>query len=170
MTAAGVCVRRASEADAGAIAAIYAEGIAGRGATFVTEPPAPETVAAWIRQRGPFLVAERDGGVVGWAALSEYSDVPAYRGVGEFAIYVASRARRAGVGRALLDALCETAEREGRHKVVGKIFPGNEGSMALCRACGFRLVGVHRRHGRLEGRWRDVAVLERLLGPAAGAP
>ncbi|HVE68323.1 MAG TPA: arsinothricin resistance N-acetyltransferase ArsN1 family A [Solirubrobacteraceae bacterium] len=156
-------VRHAAEGDAAAIAAIYAEGIAGRGATFVTRPPEPETVAAWLRRRGPFLVAERDGEVVGWAAVSEYSDVPAYRGVGEFAIYVANRAQGAGVGRELLMRLCEVAATDGRHKIVGKIFPENAGSLALCRACGFEPVGTHRRHGRLDGEWRDVVVVEKLL-------
>lgn len=156
-------VREAREGDAETIAAIYAEGIAGRGATFVTTPPEPGTVRAWLRRRGPFLVAERDGQVVGWAAVSEYSDVPAYAGVGEFAIYVASRARGQGIGRGLLGALCEAAAAGGRHKLVGKIFPENTGSLALCRACGFETVGTHRRHGRLDGEWRDVVVVERLL-------
>jgi phosphinothricin acetyltransferase len=158
-----VVVRPAAEDDAEAIVAIYAEGIAGRGATFVTTAPEPDTVAAWLRRRGPFLVAERAGEVVGWAAVSEYSDVPAYRGVGEFAIYVASRAHGQGVGRRLLDALCDAAAADGRHKVVGKVFPENAGSLALCAACGFDTVGTHRRHGRLDGEWRDVVVVERLL-------
>jgi phosphinothricin acetyltransferase len=143
--------------------AIYAEGIEGRGATFVTSAPEPETVAAWLRRRGPFLVAERDGEVLGWAAVSEYSDVPAYRGVGEFAVYVAGAARGQGVGRRLLEALCEAARADGRHKIVGKVFPENTGSLSLCRACGFDEVGTHRRHGRLDGEWRDVVVVERLL-------
>ena len=156
-------IRPATEQDAAAIVAIYAEGIEGRGATFVTTPPEPETVRAWLRRRGPFLVAERDGEVVGWAAVSEYSDVPAYRGVGEFAIYVAGRAQGRGAGRALLDGLCEAAAADGRHKIVGKIFPENAASLALCRACGFETVGTHRRHGRLDGEWRDVVVVERRL-------
>ncbi|MDX6698314.1 MAG: hypothetical protein QOE65_1711 [Solirubrobacteraceae bacterium] len=159
-----ISIRPAAEGDAEAIAAIYAEGIEGRGATFVTRPPEPGTVAAWLRRRGPFLVAERDGDVVGWAAVSDYSDVPAYAGVGEFAIYVAGRAQGAGIGRRLLEALCDAAEGDGRHKLVGKIFPGNLASLAISRACGFAEVGTHRRHGRLEGEWRDVVVLERLLG------
>ena len=156
-------MRQATEHDAEAIAKIYAEGIEGRGATFVTTPPEPETVRAWLRRRGPFLVAEREGEVVGWAAVSEYSDVPAYAGVGEFAIYVANRAQGRGVGRALLTRLCEVAAADGRHKIVGKIFPENAGSLALCRACGFETVGTHRRHGQLDGEWRDVVVVEKLL-------
>jgi L-amino acid N-acyltransferase YncA len=162
-----VKVRPATSADAPVIAEIYNEGIAGRSATFVTEPRSAEEVRGWLVQRGPFLVAVEGDEVVGWAGVSDYSDVPAYRGVGEFAIYVAGGARGRGVGRALLEGLCEAAERDGRFKLVGKVFPDNEGSRALCRACGFREVGVHRRHGRLEDEWRDVLVVERLLGPAA---
>lgn len=163
-----VAVRPARPEDAQAIAAIYGEGIAGREATFVTTPPAAENVRAWLRQRGPFLVAERDGRVVGWAAVTDYSDVPAYRGVGEFALYVAGAAQRSGVGRTLLSALCDAAERDGRFKLVGKIFPENRASLAVARACGFEEVGTHRRHGRLGGRWRDVTVVEQLLGEARG--
>jgi L-amino acid N-acyltransferase YncA len=158
-------VRPAEPGDAQAIADVYNQGIAERSATFVTEPRSAEQVRGWMVQRGPFLVAEEEGEVVGWAGLSDYSDVPAYAGVGEFAIYVGRQARGRGVGRALLEALCLTAERDGRHKVIGKLFPENQGSRALCAACGFAEVGVHRRHGRLEGRWRDVLVVERLLGP-----
>jgi L-amino acid N-acyltransferase YncA len=164
----GAAGRPARPAGAAAIAAIYGEGIAGRGATFVTTVPAAENVRAWLRQRGPFLVAERDGRVVGWAAVTDYSDVPAYRGVGEFALYVAAAARGGGVGRMLLGALCDAAERDGRFKLIGKIFPENRASLAVARACGFEEVGTHRRHGRLDGRWRDVTVVERLLGEARG--
>lgn len=159
-------VRRARRDDAAAIAAVYAEGIAERRATFVTEPRSEEQIAAWLAERGPVLVAVEGDEVVGFAGVGEYSDVPAYRDIGEFAIYVAGAARGRGVGRVLLAALCDAAERDARFKLIGKVFPENESSLALCRACGFREVGMHRRHGRLDGRWRDVVVLERLLGPA----
>jgi L-amino acid N-acyltransferase YncA len=161
-----VTVRPAQPRDAAAIAAIHNEGIAGRGATFQTEPQTEEVVRERLEGRGPFLVAERDSEVVGWASVGPYSDSPPYADVGEFAIYIAAAARERGVGRALLEALCDAAERDGRYKLIGRIFPDNAGSVALCRACGFREVGVHRRHGRLDGRWRDVLVVERLLGPA----
>lgn len=167
--AAGVAlVRPAEPHDAPAIAAIYGEGIEGRGATFRTTVPSPQEVEAWLRRPGPFLVAERDGRVVAWAAVGEYSDMPAYRGVGEFTIYVAAEAQGRGVGRVLLTALCDASERAGRHKLIGKIFPENLASLALARSCGFEDVGVHRRHGRLDGRWRDVVVLEKLLGESNG--
>jgi phosphinothricin acetyltransferase len=67
-----------------------------------------------------------------------------------------------------MEALLAEAEARGLWKLVGLIFPENEASLALCRALGFREVGVHRRHAKLDGRWRDVVVVERLLGEAAG--
>ena len=159
-------IRPAEPRDTEAIAAIYNEGIAGRGATYRTWPADVGDVEPWLARRGPLLVAEEDGEVIAWASVAEYSDFPPYAGVGEFAIYVAESAQGRGVGRRLLDALCEAAERDGRYKLVGKIFADNEGSLALCRACGFDVVGVHRRHGPLDGVWRDVVVVERLLGEA----
>lgn len=159
-------IRPAQREDAAGIAAVYNQGIEERGATFRTEPQTPEHIAGWLVQRGPLLVAEEGGAVLGWAGVSEYGDRDIYGAVGEFGIYIAREARGRGVGRELLEALCDAAARDGRHKLVGKIFPENRGSLALCRVCGFREVGLHRRHGQLEGRWRDVMVVERLLGPA----
>ena len=162
-------IRPAEPRDVEAIAAIHAQGIAGRRATFQTEPLTGQDVRPWLDGRGPLLVAEEDGEVVAWASVGDYSDFPPYADVGEFAIYVADRAQRQGLGRRLLEALCEAAERDGRYKLVGKVFTHNEASLVLCRACGFREVGVHRRHGTLDGVWRDVVIVERLLGQAKPA-
>jgi L-amino acid N-acyltransferase YncA len=113
------------------------------------------------------LVAESAGQVVGFAAVSRYSDRAVYEGVGEATAYVERGARRSGVGAALIDALAEAAEQRGLYKLVGLLFTTNAPSISLLRGRGFRGVGIHRRHGRLEGSWRDVLVLERLLGEAA---
>ena len=113
------------------------------------------------------MVAERGGRVVGWASVAPYDEAHEYyAGVGEATLYVDPKARRGGTGRALLIALAEEAERRGYHKLVGKIFTSNEPSIALVKSCGWREVGVHRRHGRLDGEWKDVLVVERLLGAA----
>ena len=82
-------------------------------------------------------------------------------------LYVTRSQRRRGIGRTLLNGLSEAAERAGFTKLIGKIFTDNEPSVALVRGCGFSEVGVHRRHGRLDGRWLDVLLVERLLGEAA---
>jgi L-amino acid N-acyltransferase YncA len=113
------------------------------------------------------MVAKGGGRVVGWASVAPYDEAHEYyAGVGEATLYVDPKARRGGTGRALLIALAEEAERRGYHKLVGKIFTSNEPSIALVKSCGWHEVGVHRRHGRLDGEWKDVLVVERLLGAA----
>jgi L-amino acid N-acyltransferase YncA len=107
--------------------------------------------------------------VVAWATVGAYDDAHSYyAGIGEATLYVDRGSRRSGVGATLLDALAAEAERRGYYKLIGKIFSSNEPSLALVRSCGWREVGVHRRHGRLDGEWRDVVVVERLLGEASG--
>ncbi len=162
-------MRPARRDDAAAIAAIHAQGIEERTATFRTEPPPAQEVAEWIARGGrfPVLVYEdRDGGA-GAAWIVPYAAADFYAGVGEYAVYVAGRARGRGVGRALLEAACAEAGRLGYWKLIGKLFTTNNPSIELAHACGFRDVGVHHRHGRLDGGWRDVLVVERLLGEAA---
>jgi L-amino acid N-acyltransferase YncA len=154
------------------VAAIYNEGIEERSATFRTEPIRAEEVEGWIDHGERFtpLVCEDHQGLAGFIAVRPYAAPRFYEGVGEYGLYVARRARRRGVGRALLNAACAHAARLGYWKLVGKPFTTNRSSIDLAHACGFRDVGVHRRHGRLEGEWRDVLVVERLLGDAAREP
>jgi L-amino acid N-acyltransferase YncA len=161
-------VRAAERGDAAAVARIYNRGIEERQATFETEPREVAEVLRWLEERWrfPLLVAEVAGGVCGWARVSSYSIRRAYSGVGECQVYVDPDVRRHGVGTALTEALCAESERLGYWKLIGRLFPENEPSVALVRRCGFREVGVHLRHGRLDGRWRDVLLVERLLGPA----
>ena len=160
-------IRPAAAPDAAAIAAIYSEGIAERVATFETEPRGAADVEPWIGAELPLLVAEDDGRVVGWAKLSEYSDRCAYAGVAEASVYVAGAGRGRGVGRELVEAICAAAEERGIWKVIGLLFPDNAASRALFERTGFAEVGTFRRHGRLDGVWRDVLVVGRLLGEAA---
>jgi L-amino acid N-acyltransferase YncA len=164
-------VRAATREDADAVTAIYNEGIAERQATFETRPREPREIAAWLQEALPFLVAADGlGRVVGWARVSAYSDRCVYDGVGEYGVYVDSAARGRGVARRLLDELVAEAERRGMHKLTSRIFTTNAASLALARACGFREVGIQRRHGRLDGEWKDCVLVERLLGEAAAGP
>ena len=110
---------------------------------------------------GHRLVAALTGNVVGWAALSPVSGRCVYAGVAEDSVYVAGTARGQGIGRALLEALVAGAESAGIWTVQAGIFPENGASIALHQACGFRIVGVRERLGRLAGVWRDVVLLER---------
>ena len=160
-------VRSAVAADAARIAEIYNEGIRDRSATFETRERAAEEVLEWLRDpRYPILAAEVGDEVVGWVSASGYRPRECYAGIAEFSVYVARSARGRGVGDALLRALLPALEAAGFWKVLSRIFPENGASRALCARHGFREVGVYRRHARLDGVWRDVVVVERLLGAA----
>ena len=161
-------IRTAAEADADAIAAIYNDGIADRVATFETRVRDRRDVAAWFADRLPFLVAtSEDGGVVGFARVSSYSDRCVYAGVGEHAVYVARAARGRQVGRRLLEALAAASEQAGIYKLTSRLFTDNAASRAVHLAAGFEEVGIQRRHGRLDGEWKHCVLVERLLGDAA---
>jgi L-amino acid N-acyltransferase YncA len=159
--------RAATHADAQAIARIYNEGIAERIATFETRQRTADEVVAWLDGAHPVVVVERDGQVVGFARASSYRARDCYAGVAEFGVYVARGRRGQGVGREAMDALVDAAERAGFWKLVSRVFTENAASRRLLAAVGFREVGVYRRHGRLDGAWRDVVIVERLLGEAA---
>jgi phosphinothricin acetyltransferase len=155
----GAVIRELRADDWPAVRTIYEQGIRGGNATFETEPPSWERWdAAHPELR---LVAERDGSVVGWAALSPASARHCYRGVGDVSVYVAEEARGAGLGRELLHRLVERSEEAGYWTLTAGVFPENEASLRLHTACGFREVGVRERLGRLNGVWRDVVLLER---------
>ena len=139
---------------------IYLDGIATGNATFETAAPSWERWdAAHLSQ--PRLVARGGGRVLGWAALSPVSAREVYRGVAEVSIYVANGARGRGVGHALLRELVRRSEESGIWTLHAGIFPENEASLALHRACGFRTVGRYERLGRHASGWRDVMLLER---------
>jgi L-amino acid N-acyltransferase YncA len=162
---ASVRVRPASPDDVGAMTEIYNEGIRGRTATFETRERAPDEVAAWLGSpRHPVLVAEADGRVVGWVSASTYRARECYAGIVEFSVYVAGTARGRGVGDALMAAFVPACEAAGAWKILSRIFPENEASLRLCARHGFREVGVYRRHAKLDGAWRDVVIVERLIG------
>jgi phosphinothricin acetyltransferase len=158
--------RPATSGDAPAIAEIYNQGIADRTATFETEPRSAEERRAWLADlagRYPAVVVESDGQVVGWAAAGSYSPRACYGGIGSASVYVHRDWRGRGVGSLLLDALIAEAERLGLWKLVSRVFVFNAASRALCRKHGFREVGIYEKHAKLDGRWIDCVIVERLI-------
>ena len=143
-----------------AVREIYEAGIATGDATFETAAPGWQVWDA-THLADHRLVARDGGRVVGWTALAPVSDRCAYAGVAEDSIYVAPDLQGRGVGRALLSAVVASAEQGGIWTVQTGIFPENQASVRLHQACGFRVVGLRERLGRLQGRWRDVLLLER---------
>jgi phosphinothricin acetyltransferase len=163
-----ITLRDAVPGDAEGICAIYNAALAERVATFETKPRVASDFRSRIDEmRFPLVVAEVSAGIAGWAALAPYSERPCYSGIGEASVYVAPESRNNGVGTAITEALADEAAGRGFHKLIGKLFTGNAASLRLCARCGFRKVGIHERHGQLDGEWRDVLVVERLLDAQA---
>src|ERR1700736_5518515 len=156
--------RAGTLADAAAIAAIYNDGIADRIATFETDPRSAGQMAEWFTGWQLVIVAEtEETGPVAFAASFPYSDRACYSGIGEFSVYVRRDYRGRGAGRAVLAALIEAAIAARMHKLTSRVFPENIASRALLKRLGFEEIGIHRRHGKLDGLWRDCVIVERLL-------
>jgi L-amino acid N-acyltransferase YncA len=156
--------REATTADAAAIAAIYNEGIEDRVATFETRLRTPGDIRSWFSGRHPLIVVtDAAGRVLAFAATFPYRPRECYAGIAEVSVYVARQARGRGAGRVALQALVDAARNAGLWKLLSRIFPENQASRALVRSVGFREVGIYERHGRLDGRWRDVVIVEYVI-------
>ena len=155
--------RTATSDDAEAIARIYNQGIEERIATFETRPRTAGEVRAWFDGRHPVVVVEEAGAVIAFAATFAYSPRQCYAGIAEVSLYVERAARRRGAGRLAVEALLKAAQQAGLWKLLSRVFVENTASLGLIRALGFREVGVYEKHGRLDGVWRDVIIVERLI-------
>ncbi|MGX1931351.1 N-acetyltransferase family protein [Flagellimonas sp. 2504JD4-2] len=142
------------------VSQIYKEGIATGFATFETETPDyQQWDQAHVEQCR--LVAEENGKVVGWAALSPVSSRCVYGGVAEVSVYVGKTDRGKGVGKLLLEQLITESERAGFWTIQSGIFPENEGSIYLHKKVGFRFIGKRERVGKLDGMWKDNLLFEK---------
>ena len=158
-----VVTRSAIPQDAAAIAHIYNQGIEDRVATFETEPRSPEQIEAWFSGSHPVLVVENGKSIVAFASSSSYRPRDCYAGVAEFSVYVAREHRGAGYGKLVMKALFEAAAEAGFWKLLSRVFPENTASLKLLTTLGFREVGLYERHAQLDGVWRDVVIVEKLL-------
>jgi len=164
-------IRPSRDEDLPAITAIYAHHVLHGTGTFETDPPSAADMAARradVLGRGlPYIVAEEQGEILGFAYANWFKPRPAYRFSAEDSIYVADAARGCGVGRLLLDALCAAAEAAGVRKLLAVIGDSaNAGSVGVHRAAGFTEIGVMRSVGWKFGAWRDVVLMEKPLGAA----
>lgn len=153
-------IEKMKDEDWPVVKEIYQEGIDTGNATFEAE------ASGWKQWneshlRECRLVAKSEGKIVGWVALSPISERCAYRGVAEVSLYIISSARGQGVGKALLKAAIEESERVGIWTLQGGTFPENVASLALQKSCGFREVGIREKIGCMNGKWRDVVLMER---------
>ena len=158
-----LAARPASPDDAPMIAQIYNEGIEDRVGTFETRPRTVQDVAAWFDGKHPIIVVESDGEIVAFASTSSYRTRDCYSGIAEFSVYVARRVRGQGAGTVAMRALLDAAKPAGIWKLVSRIFVENHASRRLMASMGFREVGIYEKHGKLDGQWRDVVIVERLI-------
>jgi phosphinothricin acetyltransferase len=167
-----VRVRAATRDDAPAIARIYNDGIADRVATFETRPRSAADVERWFGGKHPLVVVdgvvegfvEGEGSeIMAFASTSEYRPRECYAGIAEFSVYVAREWRGLGAGRMAMQGLIDAARGAGFWKLVSRVFVENAPSRTLLQTVGFREVGVYEKHGRLDGVWRDVVIVERLI-------
>jgi len=173
MTRTAAQIRPATMDDAAAIATIYNQGIRERIATFETEERTPEERRHWLAGHDdahPVIVAalphtstSESPTVVGWAGTDGYRPRACYAGIAEFSVYIHTDYRGRGVGIALMDGLIAAAGDAGLWKLVSRVFVENTASRALLARVGFREVGIYEKHGKLDGLWRDVVIVERLI-------
>ena len=149
--------------DAPAIVAIYNQGIEDRSATFETRLRSAEEVQQWFDGVHPILVVENEQGVIAFASTSSYRSRECYAGIAECSVYVKRDVRKHGAGRLAAEAIIHTAEAAGFWKLVSRVFVDNLASRALLKSLNFREVGVYYKHAKLDGIWRDVVIVERLL-------
>lgn len=159
-------IRAATPSDAEATAAIYNREVVESVVTMDMVTRSVDDQVAWLSERSGALavvVAEIDGAVAGFASLSPYRDRPGYRTTVEDSIYVHADHRGTGVGRALLANILEAATARGFHSVMARVVSEHATSIRLHQAHGFEVIGVEREVGRKQGRWLDVALLQKLL-------
>jgi phosphinothricin acetyltransferase len=162
-------LRDATDTDATAIAAIYNQSIGARDSTMQLEPISAKTVRSWIAELGArevLLVLERGDAIAGWGTLRRYSPRAGYRYAGETSVYLDRNQTGQGWGAQVQAALIERARSLDYHHLVAKVWADNARSVALHRKFGYDRVGVQREIGRVDGVWRDVAILQKVLPTA----
>lgn len=162
-------IRSATSADAAVIASILNASIRAQDSLMIETPVTAEDIAAEMTgfsAREGYLVLDVEGVVVGWGVLKRYSRRSGYRFAGETSVYLRRDRRGRGHGTRLQRALLDLAREHGYHHLVAKIWASNAASIAMHEKLGFEVVGIQREIGYVDGRWRDVAIMQCLLEAA----
>ncbi len=168
-----IAIRPAKLEDLPAITEIYNEAVQSTTATFDIEGKTLEEQNLWFERHGgkhPVVVAEGNGVVRGWAAITKWSDRLAYAGTAEVSLYVKEEYRGQGMGRKLLDDLIARGERAGLHTLIARIAEGNQVSIHLHEALGFSLIGVMKEVGEKFGRLLDIYLMQKIYPDPSGRP
>jgi L-amino acid N-acyltransferase YncA len=163
-----VVLRLATPADGDDVAAIYAPYVRDTAISFELRPPDGTEMAARIAgtlERTPWVIAEVDGAVRGYAYAGRFRDRPAYDWSVESGIYVDAASRGLGLGRTLMDALVAVLRLQGFRLLIAGVTPPNPASVGLHLALGFRRVGLFEGVGHKFGAWQDVEFFELELAP-----
>ena len=166
-------IRPAQDDDGAAIAAVYAPYVRDTPVSFEEEPPSAAVMAERIigtLSTHPWLVAEREGEIVGYAYAGKHSQRAAYRWTVDVTVYVRGNERRIGIGRQLYRALLETLRQQGFRSAFAEIVLPNPGSAHLHEAMGFQHIGVHKDIGYKLGRWHDIGYWRLGLSDGTAAP
>jgi phosphinothricin acetyltransferase len=162
----GLLIRPARFADLPLIRDIRNQGIEDRVATLDAEPHSEQATRLWFSTHGPrhpVLVAEAEGSIIGWVSLNTFNPRQAYQYVADLSVYIARPHRGQGVGTRLLQTIVALAQELEYHKIVLSAFPFNTAGMRLYERHGFTTVGIYKEMGRLDGRWVDTIIMEKLF-------
>ena len=161
-----ITIRLATLNDLLDITTIYNEAIKYSNATFDTTKKTPEEQHQWFNEHGPknpILIAEYENTIVGWAALSKWSDRCAYSDTAEISLYIKKEFQQQGIGTQLLKKVISEGEKAGLHTIIARITEGNQESIRLHEAFGFENIGVMKEVGWKFGKRLDVYLLQKLF-------
>jgi phosphinothricin acetyltransferase len=166
-------IRAAQEADAAAIAAIYAPYVQKTAVSFEIKPPTAEMMAGRIAgslETHPWLVADRGGEIIGYAYAGKHRERAAYRWTVDTTIYLDTAARQRGIGEILYRVLLDILRQQGFRSAFAEIVLPNPGSVRLHESAGFRQIGVHEDIGFKLGRWHDIGYWRKGLADTDALP
>jgi len=158
-------IRSASIKDLDGITNIYNEAISKTVATFDTEEKSIDDQKIWFQEHGPknpIIVAEENGNILGWAALSKYSTRCAYSNTAEISLYIKDKYQGRGIGKKLMEKIIQEGKKAGLHVILARITEGNEKSVYLHKSVGFEHVGVLKEVGMKFGKQLDVYLMQKI--------